>query len=290
MNRPQTFNLIKFKPENLKSSDFIVIIGHRNCGKSTLIKDLLFKSPQVPFGRVIHSSEKYNHFYKDFIPSILIEDELNKTNIKQIFEEKKRLYKEKDDKLSSLKDNMLLSGSSIELPKKAEKKIEDNRSFIILEDCLYQQKESVLSYFTKLVERKELYQNLIFVSLVYSFGLSNDIYKKIDYVFIYRENIVKEKKRIYEKYCHMIPNFSMFQDIFEQCTDNIHDCLVIHLSNPSTNWMDKIYWYRADVLENIKLCDRRWWRESKVYKKIKDKDIKESYIKSMNQINEFDLR
>ncbi len=267
MNRPQTFNLHKFKPENLKSSDFIVIIGHRNCGKSTLIKDLLFKSPQLPFGRVIHSGEKYNYFYKDFIPSILIEDELNKKNIKQIFEEKKRLYKEKD-----------------------VKKIEDNRSFIILEDCLYLQKESVLTYFTKLVERKELYQNFILVSLVYSFGFSQDIYKKIDYVFIYREKIIKEKKRIYEKYCHMIPNFSMFQDIFEQCTDNLHDCLVIHLSNPSTNWMDKIFWYRADVLENVKLCERKWWRESKVYKKIKDKDIKENYLKTMNQIDEFDLR
>jgi len=266
MNQQQTFNLHKFKPENIKSSDLFMIIGLQNTGKSTLIKDLLFKSSQLPFGRVFHY-EEYRHFYKDFIPSILVENEFNKKNIKMVYEEKKRLYKEKRD------------GKEV-----------DNRSFIIFDNCLYMDREEENPYFLKLVERKELYQNLIFITSLSLYGSPLILKNNIDYLFIYRNPFIKQRQRIYEKYGKFIPNFQMFNDIFEQCTEKDYECLVIHLSNPSTNWMDKIFWYRADVLENIKLCERKWWRESKVYKKIKDKDIKENYLKTMNQIDEFDLR
>lgn len=245
----QSFNLHKFKPENIKSSDLIYIIGHRNSGKSTLIKDLLFKSHQVPFGRVINTSEEYNHFYRYFIPSILIQNEFEDKEIKKMFEEKKKLYKEKED------------GKEI-----------DNRSFFVFEECIHSKEEIQNKSLLKLIERKNIYQNLIFISSVWIFILSPDVHKKIDYIFLYREQIVKERKKIYERYGKMIPNYQMFEDIFIQCTENDYECLVIHLSNPSTNWMDKIYWYKADIHENVKLCERKWWKESKIihsFKKIK---------------------
>lgn len=261
----QSFNLHKFKPENLKSSDFIFIIGHRNSGKSTLIKDLLFKSQQVSFGRVFHLGEEYNHFYRDFVPSLLIDDDLNKKKTKEIFNEKRQLNQKEGDV--------------------------DKGSFIVFDDCLYQLEHKKQKYFFKLIQTKELYQTFILLSLQYAVSLQPDIEKKIDYVFIYREQIIKERKKIYEKFGKMIPNFQMFQDIFEQCTEKDYECLVIHLSNLSTNWMDKIYWYKADIHEKVKLCERKWWKESKITHSFKkNKEITENYLKTMNQIEKFDLR
>ena len=63
----------------------------------------------------------------------------------------------------------------------------------------------------------------------FALGIPPNLRTNIDYVFILRENIVSNRKRIYEHYAGMFPSFEMFCQIMDQCTEN-YECLVIKIA------------------------------------------------------------
>jgi hypothetical protein len=79
--------------------------------------------------------------------------------------------------------------------------------------------------------------------------------EKFDYVFILKENVINNLKRIHNNYAAIFPSFEAFCAVMDQCTDN-YGCLVL---NNKACFGDKIedvvFWYKAapqpqDALEN----------------------------------------
>jgi hypothetical protein len=64
-------------------------------------------------------------------------------------------------------------------------------------------------------------------------------------VFILRENIVSNRKRIYDSYAGMFPSFEVFCQVMDQCTENF-ECLVIHNNAKSNKLEDQVFWYKAN--------------------------------------------
>ena len=92
----------------------------------------------------------------------------------------------------------------------------------------------------------------------YALGIPPNLRTNIDYIFILRENYVSNRKRLYEHYAGMFPNFDMFCQVMDQCTEN-YECLVVHNNAKSNKLQDQVFWYKAEPHDEVKLGSRKFW-------------------------------
>jgi hypothetical protein len=92
----------------------------------------------------------------------------------------------------------------------------------------------------------------------YPLGITPNLRTNIDYVFILRENIVANRKRIYDNYAGMFPTFEVFCQVMDQCTENF-ECLVINNTTKSNKLEDNVFWYKASTHPPFKICNQTFW-------------------------------
>lgn len=104
--------------------------------------------------------------------------------------------------------------------------------------------------------------NIMFILIMqYALGVPPNLRCNIDWVFILRENIVSNRKRLYDHYAGMFPTFDMFCSTMDQCTNN-YECLVIHNSSRSNKLDEQVYWYKANSHDTFKVCTKEAWAYS----------------------------
>ena len=86
-------------------------------------------------------------------------------------------------------------------------------------------------------------------------GIPPHLRSNIDYIFIFRDNIIKNKQRIYEHYAGMFPSFEIFKTVMDSCTEN-YECLVIN--NKIQILIEDTFWYKAED-KNFKMCRSDLW-------------------------------
>ena len=89
-------------------------------------------------------------------------------------------------------------------------------------------------------------------------GIHPQLRDNIEYVFIFRENIISNRKRIYDHYAGMFKTFDMFCSVMDQCTENF-ECLVIDNNIQSNRIEDQIYWYKAESHSNFRMGPPEVW-------------------------------
>ena len=230
--------LKKFDMTKIKDDKIIVILGKRGTGKSFLTKDILYHHRDIPVGTVISPTENANHFYGNFVPKIFIHDEYHPSITSNFMKRQKKMGK------------VIESGENI-----------DKRAFLILDDCLYDN-----AWKNDKVIRETFFNGrhwgiFALFLLQYPLGISPQLRTNIDYVFIFRENVNANRRRIYEQYAGMFKTFEMFCSVMDQCTENF-ECLVIDNNIQSNKIEDQIYWYKAEIHPNFKLCPDELWHYS----------------------------
>jgi hypothetical protein len=80
-------------------------------------------------------------------------------------------------------------------------------------------------------------------------------------VFILRENIVSNRRKLYEQYAGMFPDFDSFCQVMNQCTENF-ECLVIDNNAKSNKLEDQVFWYKANPHPDFRLCSPELWAHS----------------------------
>lgn len=233
--------LKKFDITSIDDDKVVVMIGKRNTGKSFLIKDLLYYNNHFQLGTVISGTESANHFYGSMIPKMFIHDEYKPKIIDNVVKRQKHVLKK------ITKETTTYGNSSI-----------DPKSFLILDDCLYD------SSWTKDINVRALFMNgrhlkmFFIISMQYPLGITPNLRTNIDYVFILRENIVANRKRIYDNYAGMFPTFEVFCQVMDQCTENF-ECLVINNTTKSNKLEDNVFWYKATTHPSFKICNQTFW-------------------------------
>ena len=103
-------------------------------------------------------------------------------------------------------------------------------------------------------------------------------------IFILRENIVSNRKRIYDNYAGMFPSFEVFCQVMDQCTEN-YECLVINNNAKSNKLSDQVFWYKAEARPDFRIGGPAFWEYSdKNY--TSQKEGEEDYSgKKKNQVN-----
>ena len=237
-----SLNLKKFDMSKIEKGSVVVMIGKRNTGKSFLTKDLLWYKRDIPIGTVISGTEGANQFYSKIVPPLFIHEEFSPEIV-----------------ANSLKRQKLVVAKMKEQEKTMGKSNIDPYGFVILDDCLYD------NTWTKDVSIKSLFMNgrhykvLLIITSQYSLGIPPILRSNIDYVFILRENIVNNRKRLYDNYAGMFPTFEVFCQVMDQCTEN-YECLVVDNTSKSNKIEDMVFWYKADDHSNFTMGSPEFWQ------------------------------
>ena len=112
---------ITFRPDENKGP-VIVMIGRRDTGKSYLVRDLLYHHQDIPIGTVISGTEAGNGFYAAHVPKLFIHEEYNSVLIENILRRQKAVLKQVNKEIETFRKSTI-----------------DPRTFVILDDCLYDQ-------------------------------------------------------------------------------------------------------------------------------------------------------
>tara|TARA_B100000902_G_scaffold362641_1_gene381060 strand:- start:738 stop:1523 length:786 start_codon:yes stop_codon:yes gene_type:complete len=227
--------LRKFDMNDIKDDKVVVLIGKRETGKSFLCKDILYHHTSIPVGQVISGTEASNEFYSQMVPKLFIHEEYNKTIIQNILKRQKLM-------IQKCKGNQNV----------------DPRAFLIMDDCLYDNTWTKDSNVRSLFMNGRHYKILFILTMQYALGIPPNLRTNIDYIFILRENYVSNRKRLYDHYAGMFPNFEMFCQVMDQCTEN-YECLVIHNNAKSNKLCDQVFWYKADQHSDIKIGSKEFW-------------------------------
>jgi hypothetical protein len=246
---------ISFKPNESKGP-VVVLIGRRDTGKSFLVKDLLYYQQEIPIGTVISGTEEGNGFYGKLVPKLFIHNEYNTAIIENVLKRQRQVLKQIKKEMEQFRRSTI-----------------DPRTFVILDDCLYDNTWSRDKMMRLLFMNGRHWKVMLIITMQYPLGIPPTLRTNIDYVFILRENYIANRKRIYENYAGMFPTLESFCQVMDQCTEN-YECLVINNNSKSNKLQDQVFWYKADSHNDFRLGSKEFWELSK---QLNDDDEEEQY-------------
>jgi len=245
--------LRKFNYDYINNSSLIFIIGLKEFGKNIIIKDLLYNNSEIESGLVISSS--INNY--SYIPPIFIYDKYDKKIIKKYIKKQ------------------------FELNKEYSKNIYNTRSFIILEDIMYLHSWKKDKYLESLFNLLSTINSLCIIQHEYMIDINDNLHKNIDYVFILKENLDKNRRKIYDIFVkELIIPYSLFCKLLDDYTQK-YNFLILDVKSQSTNIQDKLFWYNADNHDDFKMFSIEAWNFSNENLIEEINNNKEDYIQKL---------
>ena len=267
----KNIQLKRFDMSNLSGKNqgkVVVFIGKRETGKSFLVKDLLYHNQDIPCGTIISGTEGSNQFYSKIFPSLFIHNEYTPELIDNFIKRQKLVISEMNKEKARNIDTTI-----------------DPRSLIILDDCLYDSSWTKDKNIRSLFMNGRHYKAMFLITMQYSLGIPPNLRTNVDFVFLLRESYHSNRKRLYEHYAGMFPNFDIFCQVMDQCTEN-YECLVINNNANSNKLEDMVFWYKADSHEEFKLGHPSFWEHHEEH--YNDNDIDDFDINQINK-NKFKI-
>ena len=257
--------LKKFDISKIAPDSVILLIGKRNTGKSFLLRDILSHHKSLPIGMVISPTETANHFFKDFVPNMLIHEEYTANILDRFVNRQKKITEQ----------------CTIEKTQYGKTDI-DPRAFLILDDSLYDKGWINDKNIRFLFMNGRHIKVFLLITMQYPLGVPPHLRANVDYVFILRENQLKQQERIFQQYAGMFDSFNTFSTVMNACTED-YGVLVINNKTQSNKIEDQVFWYKAGEQRDLKLCSEELWNIQSVEeerKKMgynKDEDDEEIY-------------
>jgi len=210
---------------------------------SWLVRDIFYHHRHIPSGVVFSGTEEASPFFGDFIPDCFIHSEYDPELIDTIMtKQKKRIREAKMEGKSE-------SG-----------KVPGNNMFIVLDDMLHDAQNWKRDKTIKNIFFNGRHYNFLFIlTMQYPLGITPELRSNIDYVFVFNEPSIKNRKKIYDDYGSILPSFEHFCNILDACTQN-HECLVIKTASTSTDIKDQIFWYKAESHSNFRVGHPKLWK------------------------------
>lgn len=237
-----SLNLKKFDMSKIGKGSVVIMIGKRNTGKSFLCKDLLYYKRDIPIGTVISATEGANKFYSTMMPSLFIHEEFSPEIVNNLVKRQRLVIKKMQDQVDRCGNSKI-----------------DPWGFLILDDLMYDTSWVKNTTIRGLFMNGRHYKLLFMITMQYALGIPPALRSNVDYVFILRENINSNRKRLYEHYAGMFPTYEIFSQVMDQCTSN-YECLVIDNTTKSNKIEDMVFWYKADNHPAFKLGAPEFWQ------------------------------
>lgn len=206
----------------------ICVIAKRGSGKSVLVKNLLdYYKSKIPVGMIIAPTDRMNCFYGEFVPDMYVHYEYQPDVIETFLTRQDLMiqkYKEK----------------------KSKSKFVDPRAFLVMDDCLSSKGSWLKDVSLKKVFMDGRHYKLVYIlTMQFSLGIPPDLRSNFDYVFLLAEDMVNNKKRLYDNYAGMFRKFKSFETVFDTLTAN-YGCMVLSNRGKRKTMFEKMFWFKAD--------------------------------------------
>lgn len=210
---------------------------------SFLARDIFFHHKGIPSGVVFSGTEEASPFFGDFIPDCFIHSEYDPDLVDNIMLRQKRKIREAKAK------GLSETG-----------KHPSNNMFIVLDDMLHDASNWKKDKTIKSIFFNGRHYNFLFIlTMQYPLGITPELRSNIDYVFIFNEPSIKNRKKIYEDYAGCLPSLDYFSNVLDACTQN-HECMVIKTSGNTNDIRDQVFWYKAEAHTNFKVGHPKLWK------------------------------
>ena len=206
----------KFDMSKIKKNSCILIIGKRSTGKSFLVRDIINNKKNVNFDLIISPFEKHIDFYSKIVPGKIIHKTLTLHLLEKFLNKQRNHYKIKNIKNTGL----------------------------IFNNCFYDRKLYTCNNIREIFLNKRSLGIMIISTFQHVFNIPHVHILTTNYIFIFRQNIIRNKKKLYEHYGSMFSTFNEFCSILDKYT-NDYNCLVIDNTSKSNNIKECIYWYKS---------------------------------------------
>ena len=232
----------------------VCVIGTRGVGKSTFSRDFCYHYRHLPLCNVICPSESLDPHYSHFIPDSLIYDEYSTDLVESIVNKRFR-------KAKSL-------GKKTKLPS-------SDRFLLVMDDCLG---EGALTHDTgmKRLLIRGRHANIIFlITLQDAVGVSPLMRGNFDYVFIFKEPILTNRKKLFNHWAGgVIPDQHLFNALMNVCTED-YRCMVIKYRGCSNKLEDNVFWYKARRHDEFRFGPHQLWEMDQTYIKSEEDELEE---------------
>lgn len=220
MAADKEYRIPQFDPTKAKKDCVWLLIGPRNTGKTVLLKDLLYKTrSHYDLAMAMTATVSTIDMLKEFIPHRLV-------------------FGNGYD--FAFGDNFLLTCQN------TVTKMKERHCALILDDCMFNHKVMKTETQKNLHLNGRHYKTTIFNTTQYCMIIPNDIRTNVDFVFALRDNIMANKRRLFEYFFGMFSSFSEFNKVFSACTKNF-GCLVLDKTGSTASITDCMRWYVAST-------------------------------------------
>ena len=136
---------------------------------------------------------------------------------------------------------------------------------IVMDDCM-----SSKGSWVKEEPIQELFYNgrhykiSFILTLQYCLGIPPEMRANFDYIFLLAEDFITNRRRLYEHFAGMFPDFSSFNDAFTILTED-YGCMVINNKIHTTDITEKVFWYKAKETPNFTMGSKKYKKHHKKY-------------------------
>lgn len=222
-------NIQQFQLNQMVENPAIAMIAKRGSGKSWICRAILKHFKKIPVGLVIAPTERMANppFYSEFVPDTFIHYEYTPSIIEKLLVRQQHMIEKQKQKA--------LKGKNV-----------DPRAFLLMDDCLskkgtWMKDQSI----TELFFNGRHYRIMYILTMQFPLGITPELRCNFDYVFLLADDVYSNLKRIYDHYAGMFPNFESFRQVFAELTKQF-GAMVISNRGSRENFLDKIFWYKAD--------------------------------------------
>ena len=254
------YNLRRFDPSTMDKSRACVFIGGSGTGKSSLMTSIMHANRNIPAGIVFSPTESADPHFGKFIPDIFIYDEWKEEKLEELMtiqKKNKKSVESIDSEIEYCKKNGRREDMNALIEKKKARMLA-MRKFVILDDCAYKKGITRSETLRKLFMNGRHWGILTLFSVQYCVDLDISLRGNAGYVFVCREPIINYRRRIYENFLGMLPNFGVFEKVMDACTQNF-ECLVLDRTQRSTKVEDCLFWYKAEPHYDFRIGNDKLW-------------------------------
>lgn len=231
--------LRKFQPKTCGGTGlrnhFILIIGKRNSGKTTLMKGLINDiKDQFNIVMAFSPTDDTNQALSGMMPPSLVHREINESLIKNLVETQRRQWKPPH---------------------------EGKHVLLILDDMAHERKFMDSKIFKELAFNSRHLKITLILTLQYSMACGPAIRANVDAVFTMAERMQANRKRLYDGFYGLM-SFPEFNTVMDSATNN-YEALVLYNRTTSNRLEDSLFWWKAPApseLEDLRIVDESFWR------------------------------
>lgn len=229
------FELHEFDPSTVGDNRICLFIGPRGTGKSTAMRAMLFEKQDIPSGMCMSETEESNRFWQKSIPTTYIYPEYDPEAVRLMIKRQRQKHRRAHD--PSTLDPV----------------------FWVAEDVMGSGELSKCKHARRVFVNGRQWNVFALLALQYVTDLPPKFRGNVDFVFAFRPFSNTDREKLFEYFFSgAFDEWHDFRQTLKQTTEN-HECLVLNNTVNSNALEQKVFYWKAPLVEEFQAGDQQYW-------------------------------